>query len=250
MVFRFYLYPIYLKFGSFNIVEMAHWLKDFISLVYPNVCSCCDKVLNGYENCICMLCKYQLPRTQFHQNLDNPVNKLFWGRARINYATSCFHYQKGGKVQKLIHQLKYKGKKEIGEDIGRFHGRELINSPYFKEVEVILPVPLHPIREKQRGYNQSLFFAKGIAENMDKTYLPGILQRNSNTNTQTKKSRYDRWKNMNGIFGISSISKLIGKHILLVDDVVTTGATLEACAKEVLKIPDTRVSITTIAYVP
>jgi len=229
---------------------MAHWFKDLISLIYPNLCSCCDKILNDYEDCICLLCKHQLPKTQFHSYLNNPVNKLFWGRIPIASGTSCFHYQKGGKVQKLIHQLKYKGNKKIGLELGGVHGKELGSSSYFQDIDLILPVPLHPKREKLRGYNQSLFFAKGIAQKMGKPCLEDLLKRNCNTHTQTKKSRYDRWENMNGVFSIGPLQKLIGKHFLLVDDVVTTGATLEACAEAVLKIPDTKVSVSAIAYVP
>jgi ComF family protein len=156
-------------------------------------------------------------------------------------------FNKGGKIQHLIHQLKYRGKKEIGISLGKIYGQELKISPLFSLSTVIVPVPLHKNKLKKRGYNQSEAFAQGLAESMGIENYADALIRTHLTQTQTKKSRYERWQNVEEIFQVIAPDKLEGKHVLLVDDVVTTGSTLEACANKILDIPNTKVSVVTIA---
>ena len=223
-------------------------LKDFFSLIYPPVCISCENILLQNENRICTNCLYNLPQTNFHQLPDNPVAKLFWGRANIASAAAMFTFSKEGKVQRLIHQLKYNKQKEIGKILGNMYGSELKETAIFKNVDVVVPVPLHPKKMKKRGYNQSSLFAEGIAKAMQIECSEKIIFRTTFSESQTKKSRYKRWENVSSIFETKNNFSIIGKHILIVDDVVTTGSTLEACAQTVLKIPNTKVSIATIAF--
>ena len=223
-------------------------LKDLLSLIYPTVCAACGRSLYRNENCICTHCHYKLPQTKFHLSAINPVAKLFWGRVSLNAACSYYSFSKGGSVQKLVHQLKYQGRKEIGVTIGKFYGTELRDSISFRSVNTIVPVPLHEEKNRKRGFNQSEVFAQGISAGMDLPMDPANLVRVKATTTQTRRSRYDRWKNVETVFKIKDHEKLEGRHVLLVDDVVTTGATLEACAQAILKVPGTMVSIATIAY--
>lgn len=222
-------------------------LNDFLAQIFPKVCYACGKSLFKSEECICLYCLYHLPKTNFHLYADNPVVKLFWGRTNIHSASSLYSFSKGSKVQHLIHQLKYRGKKEIGTSLGKYYGKELRLAPMFSTVNVVLPVPLHIKKLKKRGYNQSETFAEGIAESLNAESSTRILVRTFASTTQTKKSRFARWKNVEEIFKITTPEKLEGKHVLLVDDVVTTGATLEACANKILEIPDVKVSVATIA---
>ena len=178
---------------------------------------------------------------------ENPVIKLFWGRTNIHSASSLYLFNKGSKVQHLIHQLKYKGKMEIGVSLGKYYGKELKAAPLFSTANIVIPVPLHKKKLKKRGYNQSETFAQGLAEAMNAETSGEILIRTHASTTQTKKSRFERWKNVEEIFKVTSPEKIEGKHVLLVDDVVTTGSTLEACANKILEVPGTKVSVATIA---
>lgn len=221
--------------------------NDFLSLVFPKVCYACGKSLFKKEDCICTYCHYHLPRTDFHLKADNPVHKLFWGRINIHAAAAMYLFNKGSKVQRLIHQLKYRGKKEIGISLGKYYGRELKRSPLFATADMVIPVPLHLKKLKKRGYNQSALFAQGIAESLQVENDTEVLIRAKASQTQTKRSRFDRWKNVEEIFQVTEPGKIEGKHILLADDVVTTGATLEACAAKLLEVPGTKISVVTIA---
>lgn len=223
-------------------------LNDFISLIFPHVCVSCGKSLFKNESSICTHCSYHLPKTNYHTDNANPVAKIFWGRTTIFSASSCYSFGKGGNVQHLVHQLKYRGRKEIGTDIGKFYGHDLRKSALFNTVETIIPVPLHPKKQKKRGYNQSEYFAAGLAESMHAATDFKTLYRAEASETQTKKSRFSRWKNVETVFSLKDFKALEGRHILLVDDVITTGATLEACAQTLLKIPGLKVSIATIAF--
>lgn len=169
------------------------------------------------------------------------------GRVPIVSAASLYYFTKGGSVQKLIHQLKYKGKKEIGNFLGSYYGQELNGSEHFSSIEGIIPVPLHKKKQKKRGYNQSDIFAQGLSSTMNIEVLNNILERNHFSDTQTRKTRFNRWRNVKDIFEITTSEKIQGKHILLVDDVVTTGATLEACTNKLLESSASSVSIATIA---
>lgn len=220
---------------------------DFISLVFPRTCEACGNTLHKHEQYICNYCLVHLPRTDFHLHLENPVARLFWGRVRLRYATAMLYFHKGNRVQQLIHKLKYKGRQEIGVHLGRMYGQQLRQSPAFSTAEVVIPVPLHPAKQRKRGYNQSEAFARGLAQAMDIRLDTRSLIRKTATTTQTRKSRFLRWENVKEVFEVHPSESLSGKHILLVDDVITTGATLEACAQELLQCEQATVSIATIA---
>lgn len=232
-----------------QIVEKAyHLLCDFGALLFPLGCSSCGKSLYKGETSICTYCLFRLPKTYFHLTPDNPVAKMFWGRVSIRAATSYYTFNKGGKVQRLIHQLKYKGQTDVGLKLGNMYGHELLKNLDFSSVDIIVPVPLHKKRLKERGYNQSTYFAIGLAETMRLPTNVDVLFRKYESETQTKKSRFTRWKNVEQLFEMKNEEAIAYKHILLVDDVVTTGATLEACAQALLKVVGVQVSVATIAY--
>jgi ComF family protein len=220
---------------------------DFISLVFPRVCASCGNTLLRHEACICNFCLVHLPATDFHHHSDNPASRLFWGRALVHHVASLYYFHKGSRVQHLVHLLKYKGKEEVGVFLGKHYGNELQKSPLFADVDVIIPVPLHPKKLRKRGYNQSEVFARGLSQSMQAVTDNRTLLRITATDTQTRKSRFRRWENVSEVFALHQPEHLAGKHLLLVDDVVTTGATLEACVQELLKCKDVKVSIATIA---
>ncbi len=220
--------------------------KDFINLIYPQPCLACGEILGKNEDSICTSCIVNLPKTNYHLHNENPLNKIFWGRVSIEMVAAYYYFNKGNKVQNLLHQLKYKGANNVGEKIGLLYGYELLESTNFKDVDFIVPVPLHPKKLKKRGYNQSESFAIGLAQSLKKEVLTNLLLRTVNSETQTKKSRFNRWENVSTIFTISNSTNIKGKHILLVDDVITTGATIEGCA-QLLVQRNAKVSVVTIA---
>ncbi len=222
--------------------------NDFIALIFPHICVSCGKSLYKNEHSICTYCAYYLPKTNFHLENDNPIAKIFWGRVPVFSAAAYYGFNKGGKVQHLIHQLKYKGQKHIGVSVGKLYGYELKYCEDFNSVDTIIPVPLHPKRQRKRGYNQSDCFAEGLAESMNVEADYKTLYRAVESETQTKKSRFNRWQNVESIFQLRNPEKIEGKHILLVDDVITTGATLEACANTLLQVSGVKVSIVAMAY--
>ena len=195
-----------------------------------------------------MYCLADLPKTGFAKIKDNPVAQLFWGRADIQLATAFCSYDKGGIMQSFLHRLKYKGCREIGEKLGMLLGTELIQCIPYNEIDLLVPVPLHPKREHQRGYNQSAVIAGGVSAAMNKPLIEGNLLRNCYTQTQTNKGRFERWENVKELFNVRQPEQFEAKHLLLIDDVVTTGSTLESCAQALLKVAGTKVSVATLAY--
>ncbi len=189
-----------------------------------------------------------MPQTNFHLYKENPIMKIFWGRVPLYSATSFLFFNKGGRVQHLIHRLKYKGKYKVGIYLGKQLGFQLMDSPLFKSVDYIVPVPLHPKKERIRGYNQSEMIALGLETSMKGTAQINNLIRVIHSSSQTKKSRYGRWENVKGIFKIKNPQLFEEKHVLLVDDVITTGATLESCAETLLHIPGIKISVASLAY--
>ncbi len=236
------------KYRKIALERIFNLWNDFVSLFFPVICVSCGKSLYKNENSICTYCLYHLPRTNFHLTNDNPVAKIFWGRINIQAASSFYAFNKGGKVQQLVHQLKYKGQQHVGIRLGNLYGYELRDNNDFNTVDLIVPVPLHAKKLRKRGYNQSLCFAEGLSESMRLPVDSTVLCRSAASETQTKKSRFTRWKNVEHIFYTQNELLLMHKHILLVDDVITTGATLEACAQALLKVEGVKVSIATIAY--
>lgn len=227
---------------------MRALLSDLVNLVYPQVCAACGKRLQRQEEVLCLICEYTLPKTDYHLQPDNPVAKHFWGRVLLQNAAALYLFNKGERIQHLIHQLKYKGWKEVGVKIGQIYGRMLAEASGYKEVNLILPVPLHPDKQKKRGYNQSDCFAQGLSETMHVPWSDSILLRSTYTDSQTKKSRFERWENVESIFVISNPDDIRNKHILLVDDVITTGATIEACASVLLATEGVKVSVAGMAH--
>jgi len=221
--------------------------QDLISLFYPRYCAACGNSLWKHEEVICTWCDFHLPRTNFHLDPENPVNRLFWGRVKIENAAAFYFFHKGSRVQHLIHDLKYRGRKDIGNYLGRRFGFYLNQIPAFRSVELLVPVPLHKTKLMVRGYNQSEQFALGLKTSMKIPVDARNLIRTRSSETQTRKSRFGRWENVSGLFAVTAPERLTGKHILLVDDVITTGATLEACAGALNEVPGVRISVAAIA---
>ncbi len=226
---------------------LKEYLSDFVSLFYPELCAACGNNLYKGEKVICTFCHVNLPYTNYHQQQDNPLSRIFWGRVPIAAASSYLFFRKGSKVQHMLHELKYKGRTEIGSRMGVLYGHHLATSTEFNQTDLILPVPLHPKKELKRGYNQSSFFAEGLAESMQKEMDCKVLYRTKNTETQTKKSRYSRHLNVDQLFDIRDASLIKSRNVLLVDDVLTTGSTLESCAAVLLDSGAKKVSVATIA---
>ncbi len=229
--------------------KLKTYLVDFLHLIFPHLCAGCGRSLHTNEGVICVFCLHAMAETDFHNDPANPVAKSFYGRVPIQQAAAFYSFVKGGIVQALIHALKYKGKTAVGMQLGKLYGSQLKDHPIYSQVDLIIPIPLHPKKLQKRGYNQAEFFATGIASILNKPIITTAITRNKNTRTQTKLKRLDRWNNVNDIFQITDHELLKHKHILLVDDVVTTGATLDACATELIKtIPNVKISIAAIAY--
>lgn len=221
---------------------------DFISLLFPRLCYGCSCHLLRNEKIICTECFILIPRTNYHLDPDNPVAQLFWGRCQIEKAAAFSYYAKGSRMRKLIHNMKYKGIREIGTEIGRIYAISLCRSGFINDIDIIIPVPLHQSKKRKRGFNQSESVSEGISSVTGLKLDTASLVRVSASATQTKRSRYDRWTNVDGIFRVADPFKLKGKHVLLVDDVITTGSTIESCANELLKVEGVRVSVVALAY--
>lgn len=228
--------------------KLAQVYIDLLELFFPTLCVTCGNRLITQEKYVCIDCWLDLPVTNFHFKPENKVAQLFWGRVKIENATAFFAYNKGSKYQHLIHFIKYKGLKELGFITGQRFGTVLSTSGEYKTIDLIVPVPLHPKKEKKRGYNQSEWISKGISETFGKPVSVNNLRRNLHTSTQTRKNRYERWENVENIFEVNQPDEFKGKHILLIDDVVTTGSTLESCALQLLLIENVKVSIATLAF--
>lgn len=221
--------------------------KDLIALVFPNNCAACNATLYRNEKTLCTKCRFDLPKTNFHDFLENPLAKLFWGKLNIEAVTALYHFDKGARVQHLLHELKYKGNTNVGEVLGSILAHDLKKSEQFSSIEGVVPVPLHPKKQRKRGYNQSYFIAKGISETMEIPVMDKSLIRVQHSESQTRKSKFNRWRNVETVFDVKKEETLRGKHILLVDDVITTGSTLEACATQLLKVDGVKVSIAALA---
>jgi ComF family protein len=221
--------------------------KNIINLFFPKVCNGCDIILLENEAVICTNCRHQIPITNHHKTIENENFNRFYGRISLQSANAIFYYQKEGITQKLIHKLKYKGQQEIGKTIANWYTDDLKNHEIIKTVDQVIPVPLHKKRMKERGYNQIETFASTLAQNLKIEYNPNILVRNVYTEKQSKKNFFERNENSISIFDVIFSETDHNKHFLLIDDVITTGATIELCATALFKIPGTRISIVTIA---
>ena len=220
-----------------------------LQLFFPHVCAGCGDDLLNKESLMCLHCLSSMPETNFHFHAGNPIEKIFWGRIPLVSATSQYYFTKESMMQSLMHQFKYKGNKELGIYLGRLMGEYLKQSNRFdKNIDGLIPLPLFPAKEKYRGYNQATILCEGIAESMDIPVFKDVIIRPQATETQTRKDRVERWQNMERKFALALPQAICNKHILLVDDVVTTGATLEACGNEILQAENTRLSIATLCY--
>ncbi|WP_299259516.1 ComF family protein [uncultured Aquimarina sp.] len=222
-------------------------LSDLAYLFYPIYCAACDNPLYKNERILCTSCRHKLPLGNFHKVNAKKIEKVFYGRAKIENATSLLVFEKDSLVQNLIHNLKYRGREEIGKELGIWLGQELTQLPDYQNIDYIIPVPLHPKRLRERGYNQVEKFGREIAKKLDTEYIDFVLKKNSYNEKQSKNSRLTRWINTSETFGIQNESLLINKHILIVDDIVTTGATIEACIQVLKTIPGIKISIATMA---
>lgn len=228
--------------------EIYSLVEDTISIIYPSLCAACDELLVKGEDVICTNCAILLPRTNFHQIAGNVIEKQFWGKVQIEGATAYYHFHKGEKVQTLMHRFKYENRPDIGVRIGQLCATELKNFHPYNDVELILPIPLHKRKLRTRGYNQAAAFAEGLSSSFEIPFFPNAIGRTKFTSTQTKKSRIERYTNVKSVFKIKNPQKLMNKHILLVDDVVTTGSTLATCVEELKQIEGVKVSLLAIAF--
>lgn len=223
-------------------------LRSLTNLFFPRLCTGCGNDLFGKEEVLCLACIDKLPVTNFHLHSNNPVEKIFWGRLPLVNASSYLYFTKDSLLQQLLHAFKYKGAKEIGLYFGRCMGKSLLQSNRFHHIDGLIPLPLHPKKERKRGYNQATVLCEGISEIIQVPVLRNSILRPSATQTQTHKNRIHRWENIEGKFLLSDSDSISNKHILLIDDVVTTGATLESCGQELLATEGLRLSIATLAY--
>lgn len=227
---------------------LKKYYDSLIHLLYPHCCNGCGSDLLDKDQLICLSCRASLPRTSFASFHNNPIEKIFYGRLHVLAAHSEFYFMKNEIVQRLLHQLKYKGNHEIGEYLGNLTAESLVKSRRFSQIDCIIPLPLHPKKEFERGYNQASCISKGIATVMNIPVMEKNVVRKYATQTQTRKNRTERWENVSESFHVEEPEALYGKHVLLVDDVITTGASIEACGSKILGIKGTSISVTSLAY--
>lgn len=230
--------------GKFHTMSLA---SNFGLLLFPSYCSGCNRNLMHYEKAICLHCQSKLPRLYTCDQSGNPVEKVFWGRVQLQAATALLKMPRNGATQRLIHRLKYHDDQDVGERLGAMLGSEMLASQRMSDFDFIIPVPLHPKKLHMRGYNQCDSIARGIAEAMNCSALIGNLVRTQHTSTQTRKGRLSRWNNVSNIFCVKYPEQLEHKRVLLVDDVITTGATIEACVSALQKVDGIKVSVASLA---
>ncbi len=226
------------------------WLKrtvDFTSLFFPEYCLGCSSGLVKGEEILCTRCILDLPLTGYQFMDDNPIKEKFITRLPLRYATAFLKFRKTGIVQHLIHQMKYNNHPEVGIRLGKFFGMEIKQIGLGNEFDMIIPMPLHPLRQRKRGYNQTTKFAEGLVQSLDIPYYENIIFRQINTSTQTRKNKTERWENVNHAFSVQRPMAIQDKRILLVDDIITTGASIEACGQELLDHGCRELSVACIA---
>ena len=221
--------------------------KNIINIFFPPVCAGCHSFLVSNVNVICTLCRHNIPLTNHHLNPENEAFKKFYGRIPVEYTSALLYFHKKGIVQELIHNLKYKGQEEIGTVLGEWYAEDLKNSTILQSVDEIIPVPLHKRKLRERGYNQVTNFGLALSKNLNIPYNPNLLVRNIYSKTQSKKTLLNRSDGIDTIFDVAFTNKDHNKHFLLIDDVITTGSTLEACSHALLKIPGAKISIVCMA---
>jgi ComF family protein len=228
-------------------MQLKNLIKTFVSLFYPELCVICGNPLVTGENYFCLECFLQLPKTNYHLNPDNQTTDRFAGKIPLAKGASYLYYNKGGMAQKLIVEIKYKDNQDLGEWMGAMLAKDWLSSGFFNDIDYLIPVPLHRSKKRKRGFNQAEAIAWGISHI---TGIPvdtqNVFRARANT-TQTKKGLFERWKNTIGLFEIQSMEHFKGKHVLIVDDVLTTGSTLEAVARSILSTSDVKISLVCLA---
>lgn len=225
----------------------GRWLASLARLFVPRRCVVCGACLDDGEEVLCLECDIAMPRTNYHLRADNPVEQRFWGRFPLERATSYFRYGKDGDYRRILFRLKYEGRKDCAEAMGRLMAADLARSGFFEGVDVLLPVPLHPDKQRLRGYNQSACIAQGVSAVTGIPVSVGNVRRLKFTETQTRKSAHQRWDNVDGVFEAVDAAAFAGQHVLLLDDVLTTGATLTACADALAGVEGVRFSVLALA---
>ena len=220
---------------------------DTLHLFYPHTCTGCGSDLLNDDQLLCLQCINNLPHTNFAQYANNPIEKIFWGRIPLVAAHSEFYFAKESLIQRLIHQLKYKGNQDIGFFLGELLAKSLLNSNRFKNIDYLVPLPLYPDKERKRGFNQAAVICNGISASMHIPVMVGNVIRQRYTETQTKKHRRERWENVADSFLVKDPAKICNKNLLLVDDVITTGATLEACGHSIAQTTNVQLSLATLS---
>jgi ComF family protein len=228
--------------------QTTEWLHAFGALFFPHLCAGCGSNNIGRDEAICYRCISHFPKTNFASQPGNPIEKLFWGRIPVSAACSQFYFTRSSTTQSALHALKYKGNKEAGIVMGRLLGYSLQQSDRFSNIDGIVPLPLYPEKEKTRGYNQATVIAKGVQEILKVPLITEAIARNRYTESQTNKNRMERWQNVGGVFSLHKPEVLQAKKILLIDDVITTGASLEACGEVICQAGIKALYIATLAF--
>lgn len=222
--------------------------NDLVQFFYPHLCAGCGNDLQDQNQSVCLSCYTSLPETGFASAPNNPIEKIFYGRLEVQEAMSSYYFTKQSALQNLIHSLKYRNNQEAGLQLGKWMGVHLQQSNRFKTIDYLIPLPLFPDKQKKRGYNQAAVLCNGLSQTTGIPVKEDWVVRKRYTDTQTKKGRNERWMNVDGSFEINHLNELDGKHVLLVDDVITTGATIEACGAAIVEMPGTKLSIATLAW--
>jgi len=228
--------------------KLTRWIDPIFWLYFPKNCPACGRPLRLFGANICGACSQNLPETHFFEAPNNPIEKIFYGRLPIQTGAAAWYFHKNSALQALLFQLKYKSNGDVGLFIGKQMGALLAASERFASIDALVPVPLHPQALSKRGFNQAALICEGIGQVWHKPVLMGAIARTKHTNTQTKQSRAERWDNMENAFTIKDPASIKGKHLLLIDDVITTGATIEACGNTLLSIEGVKVSVAAAAY--
>jgi len=224
------------------------WCDALVHVFYPSLCFGCNNELIHGDQFLCLQCHTELGRTEFEEIRNNPVEKLFWGRAEIPFAASTFYYIDNTPLQQIIHHIKYKQEKELGIHMGEIMGIHASGLLTKFKTDCCIPMPLHPKKEYKRGYNQATLLCEGIFRQTGIRYNEKALVRNENTRTQTKKSRIERWENVASVFDVIEPSSIKDKHVMVVDDVITTGASTEACVNTLMQHGAKTVGVYSLAF--
>lgn len=230
--------------------NLSNIINDINTILLPRLCFGCNVLLYRGEEHICTVCRNHLPLTEYNFNVENPVDRIFYGRINIIKASAFLFFTEKGIVKNLIHYLKYRNQEQIGSFLGNWYGQSIRENNFLTGLDYVIPVPLHPAKLRKRGYNQVALFAKAIAEHLNAQYLDHILIKTANTKTQTKKTRLLRWQDKQELYVLTDTEILRDRKVLLLDDVITTGATMEICATALSRVPGINLYLASMAIVP